>query len=615
MEAGGKNRPPMLAPAPSATTDTPGIDGTLEMATYVTVPEDIKKHIDVEAKAVQIILTGIGESINVQYLKTNLYWEIGKFTSRDGETLYSYYSRNKGKGIANTPSPRYDSEPEAVSYEEANPRDKEIEKLMALILMSFKKIYKPVNNNLKISSNTKNKNVDNTPRSDRRTGYDRQSRQYENQWAVNVVGAKENVARECKKAKRVRDLAYHKEKMLLCKQKEAKIRLSTEQVDWRDDTDDEAEDQELEAHYMYMAKIQEVISEDANNSGPIFDTEPLAKVYNNNNDYNVFSMVKEYPEQSESVNDTYLVEQGDTNTTLDSLNMSNNGGEADQDEQKFQEERDLLASLTEQMKLEIDESNKINKSLESSKKALRERNTFLNSKLRELQKTQFSNEIDRLSMEYYYADNMNVILGVYNNLDEYSEMACNYLEALEKCERLENELSNELKMSKTNRLMSCQKRFSKLEKHCISLELYLKQIQEKIKNDKLWKKHDTPLGSDLNNKTFEINDLKAQLQDKNIAISELKILIEKIKRKSVETKFKKPSVVRQPNAFKFQKPSVLGKPIPFSNSLEKKDFSKSRSVPTTYLKKDLSKPITTQILPEKRDTSSKEHKRDCTRNV
>nr|GFD50877.1 hypothetical protein [Tanacetum cinerariifolium] len=26
-----------------------------------------------------------------------------------------------------------------------------------------------------------------------------------------------------------------------------------EQADWRDDTDDEPEDQELEAHYMYMA--------------------------------------------------------------------------------------------------------------------------------------------------------------------------------------------------------------------------------------------------------------------------------------------------------------------------------------------------------------------------
>nr|GFB17468.1 hypothetical protein [Tanacetum cinerariifolium] len=36
----------------------------------------------------------------------------------------------------------------------------------------------------------------------------------------------------------------------------------------------------------------------------------------------------------------------------------------------------------------------------------------------ETQKTQFSNEIDRLSREYYYVDNMNAILGVYTELDE-----------------------------------------------------------------------------------------------------------------------------------------------------------------------------------------------------
>ncbi|GKB31683.1 hypothetical protein Tco_0871084, partial [Tanacetum coccineum] len=34
-----------------------------------------------------------GESINVQDLKTNLYWEFGKFTSLDGESLESYYLR------------------------------------------------------------------------------------------------------------------------------------------------------------------------------------------------------------------------------------------------------------------------------------------------------------------------------------------------------------------------------------------------------------------------------------------------------------------------------------------------------------------------------------------
>nr|GEZ48576.1 hypothetical protein [Tanacetum cinerariifolium] len=77
---------------------------------------------------------------------------------------------------------------------------------------------------------------------------------------------------------------------------------------------------------------------------------------------------------------------------------------------------------------------------------------------------------------------------------------------------------------------------------------------------------------------FKIQDLKAQLQDKNIAISELKKLTEKGKGKSVDTKFDRPSVVRQPNAQRTPKPSVLGKPTPFSDSLKRIYFPKTKSV-------------------------------------
>nr|GFD45050.1 hypothetical protein [Tanacetum cinerariifolium] len=52
------------------------------------------------------------------------------------------------------------------------------------------------------------------------------------------------------KPKRAKDAAYHQEKMLLCKQEEAGIQLNVEQADWKDDTDDESNDQELEAHYI-----------------------------------------------------------------------------------------------------------------------------------------------------------------------------------------------------------------------------------------------------------------------------------------------------------------------------------------------------------------------------
>nr|GFB10615.1 hypothetical protein [Tanacetum cinerariifolium] len=85
--------------------------------------------------------------------------------------------------------------------------------------------------------------------------------------------------------------------------------------------------------------------------------------------------------------------------------------------------------------------------------------------------------------------------------------------------------------------------------------------------------------------------------NKAITISELKKLIEKLKGKSMDTKFEKSSVIRKLNAFKSQRPSILGKPTIFSDSLERKDFSKSKPVTKNNVSNDFSKPVTAQILP------------------
>nr|GEX32726.1 hypothetical protein [Tanacetum cinerariifolium] len=145
MEAGGKDRPPMLAPGNYVQWKSTYIE------TYKNVSQDIRDQLNAEAEAVQIILTGIdndiystidacpnecemwkaierlkhGESINVQDLETNLYWEFGKFTSQDDESLKLYYSRsqqaatrNRGKAIVNSPLPIYDEEPSMVAEDD-----------------------------------------------------------------------------------------------------------------------------------------------------------------------------------------------------------------------------------------------------------------------------------------------------------------------------------------------------------------------------------------------------------------------------------------------------------------------------------------------------------------
>nr|GEW30203.1 hypothetical protein [Tanacetum cinerariifolium] len=109
--------------------------------------------------------------------------------------------------------------------------------------------------------------------------------------------------------------------MMLCKKESKGIPLSIEQNEWLHDTDEEPDEQELKAHYMYMEKIQEVLHHADDNSGPTYDVEPLEKTDRNN-----------FP---------------------DSSDMCDNEGKADQNVDTPEDERVMLASLIANLKLEM----------------------------------------------------------------------------------------------------------------------------------------------------------------------------------------------------------------------------------------------------------------------
>ncbi|GKE99805.1 hypothetical protein Tco_0023156, partial [Tanacetum coccineum] len=223
-----------------------------------------------------------------------------------------------------------------------------MQKNLALIAKYFKKIYKPTNNNLRTSLNTRNKNVDTTPRYKK----DNQTGQFGNQRTMTVAGARET-------RKRVKDSTYHKEKMLLCKQADKGVPLQAEQSDWLADTDEEIDEQELEAHYSYMAKIQE---------------------------------------QSESISNTCVVETGDSNVIHDSPNMCDNDIHNDQNDVECDDERVALANLIANLKLDVDENKKIQKQLKKANTTLAHELTECKSILAEISRTlEESNSIrDRL---------------------------------------------------------------------------------------------------------------------------------------------------------------------------------------------------------------------------
>ncbi|GJS82844.1 hypothetical protein Tco_0749385 [Tanacetum coccineum] len=171
----------------------PVAEGSLETTTegymenYKNVSQDLRNQLDAEAEAVQIILIGIDNDI---YFIVDAFYH-----SQNHPTHYTHNSstrsqqaatRNRGKAIVNSSTPTYDQELAMVADDDEMSKEKEIDKLMALISLSFKKIYKYTNNNLRTSLNTSRSNQDNTQRINRGTGYD-------NQRAVNVAGARENV--------------------------------------------------------------------------------------------------------------------------------------------------------------------------------------------------------------------------------------------------------------------------------------------------------------------------------------------------------------------------------------------------------------------------------------
>ncbi|GJY48434.1 hypothetical protein Tco_0438390 [Tanacetum coccineum] len=379
MAAGSRDHPPMLAtgryaqwkcilegpyqPTIATIPVVPAIENSLEVPertsveTVSTMSPENKDHYESEKEAIHLILTGIGdiiystvdacktahemweaierlqqgESLNIQDVKTNLFWEIGKFTSHNGETIESYYIRFyklMNEMIENN-----------LTIDKIDPKqaqkDKEMQKNLALIAKYFKKLYKPTNNNLRTSSNTKNKNVDTTPR-------DTVGGQVVKQSGIQCFNCKEfgYFAKERRKPKWVKDSMYHKEKMLLCKQADKGVQLQAKQSDWLADTDEEIDEQELEAHYSYMAKIQEVPNADS-----CTDSEPLEHV------------------------------QYDTG-----YNNDQNAIEGD-------DERVALANLITNLKLDVDENKKFLKQLKKANASLTQELTECKSILAETSRT------------------------------------------------------------------------------------------------------------------------------------------------------------------------------------------------------------------------------------
>ncbi|GJR34400.1 hypothetical protein Tco_1210084 [Tanacetum coccineum] len=161
----------------------------------------------------------------------------------------------------------------------------------------------------------------------------------------------------------------------------------------------------------------------------------------------------------------------------------------------------------------------------------------------EIQKKQFLIENDRLLDQIISQDILNIVVNsslVINtsvNVNSFVVMndSVNYVEMCNKCLELEAELIKQHNMVEKDEYNRLSKRFSKLEQHCISLELAM-QLNKLIFQKNNTFMNQTKLSFD---QLFELNNLKAELQEKDTTIEKLKANIKRLNKTSTTNSVKK----------------------------------------------------------------------------
>nr|GEV36562.1 kinesin-like protein KIN-8A isoform X2 [Tanacetum cinerariifolium] len=334
-------------------------------------------------------------------------------------------------------------------------------------------------------------------------------------------------AKECRKPKRVKESMYHKEKMLLCKQAKKGVPLQVKQYDWLADTDDEIDEHDLEAHYSYMAKIQEVPTADTGT-----DSEPLKQVQNDTG-YNGFANDPQHSEQSESVSNTCLVEIDYSNVFPDSPDMCDDDIHNDQNDVESDDERVVLANL----KLDTKFKNY---------KALNDRTVNYDKLERKLNETlgqlaQKDIEIkEGLKTKAY---EILVVKEKHDDLIKQSLLTKSHYEGLVKQKTKDIEIL----------IQTCLMPLA-LKTHNDSF-IFVHELKQEMHADLKY----------VESPEKEIDGLES---DKAEFSNMYDMILQECKGKYVETKFDKPSVVRQPNAQRIPKPSVLDAHIPSQQELD-----------------------------------------------
>ncbi|GKC51057.1 hypothetical protein Tco_1073802 [Tanacetum coccineum] len=305
-----------------------------------------------------------GESLNIQDVKTNLFWEFGQFTSHDGETIESYYTRFyklMNEIIRNNLTVAtiqvnaqflQQLQPEWSRFVTIVKKQHKLDEVSYHKLFDILKQYQKEVNELCAERIAKNANplaliaTPTTPPFESASKEDSDPEQAQKDKEMQKNLALTNLPTT------TLELPQTPETRMWILLQDTRMTISLDkQSDWLADTDEEIDEQELEAHYNYIAKIQEVPNADLGT-----DSEPLEQIQKQLNKANITlahklteckSILAETSrtlEESNSIRDSCLVTLQNKQTELEKYKTFNDRTvDYDKLKHKLNETRGLLA--------------------------------------------------------------------------------------------------------------------------------------------------------------------------------------------------------------------------------------------------------------------------------
>nr|GEU55740.1 copia protein [Tanacetum cinerariifolium] len=378
-------------------------------------------------------------------------------------------TRYKGKEIAKPITPPFETASEEDSDPEQAQRDKDMQKNLALIVKYFKKIYKPTNNNLRTSSNSRNKNVDTTP-------WENVGRMVVQQSGIQCFNYKEfrHFAKECRKPKRVKDSAYDKEKMLMCKQakqgtdSEPGYNVFANDLQHSEQSGSKANTtlaQELKECKTILAETSKTLGE----SNSVRDS-CLVALQNKHNEF------EKYKAFNDRTVDCDKLEQIVDNAWIKHSK--------DQFRAPTVQDMEILIQTC-LMCLALKTRNDSFIFVHELKQEMHADLKYVESPEKEIDelesdKAEFSNMYDIILQECVSNDVMCSYFLSLSDLDVLAELQCLYLHKVKECDCLAQKLLKKTKFVSKEVHTKLLQRFAKVEKHLISLKIALQKCKEQI---------------------------------------------------------------------------------------------------------------------------------------